>query len=139
MKITVDWLKDHLDTKNSDQKIISKLTDIGLEVESFEKQSSDLDGFTIAKIVRSEKHPNADKLKVCDVDIGKEDLVKVVCGAPNAKENLVTIYASPGTIIPKNQLKLSISKIRGVTSHGMLCSEYELNFCLLYTSDAADE
>ncbi len=127
MKITVDWLKDHLDTKNSDQKIISKLTDIGLEVESFEKQSSDLDGFTIAKIVRSEKHPNADKLKVCDVDIGKEDLVKVVCGAPNAKENLVTIYASPGTIIPKNQLKLSISKIRGVTSHGMLCSEYELN------------
>ena len=127
MKITVDWLKDHLDTKNSDQKIISKLTDIGLEVESFEKQSSDLDGFTIAKIVRSEKHPNADKLKVCDVDIGKEDLVKVVCGAPNAKENLVTIYASPGTIIPKNQLKLSISKIRGVTSYGMLCSEYELN------------
>ena len=127
MKITVDWLKDHLDTKNNDQKIISKLTDIGLEVESFEKQSSDLDGFTIAKIVRSEKHPNADKLKVCDVDIGKEDLVKVVCGAPNAKENLVTIYASPGTIIPKNQLKLSISKIRGVTSHGMLCSEYELN------------
>ena len=87
MKITVDWLKDHLDTKNSDQKIISKLTDIGLEVESFEKQSSDLDGFTIAKIVRSEKHPNADKLKVCDVDVGKEDLVKVVCGAPNAKEN----------------------------------------------------
>ncbi len=127
MKITVDWLKDHLDTKNSDQKIISKLTDIGLEVESFEKQSSDLDGFTIAKIVRSEKHPNADKLKVCDVDIGKEDLVKVVCGAPNAKENLVTIYASPGTIIPKNQLKLSISKIRGVTSYGMLCSESELN------------
>lgn len=126
MKLTIDWLKDHLDTKDNEQKIIDKLTDIGLEVESFEKQTSNLSNFVIAKIIKSEKHPNADKLKVCDVDIGKKNLVKVVCGAPNAKENLLTVYASPGSIIPKNQMKLAVSKIRGVTSYGMLCSEYEL-------------
>ncbi len=126
MKLTIDWLKDHLDTKYNDQQIINKLTDIGLEVESFEKQSSDMNSFIIAEIVKSEKHPNADKLKVCDVNIGQKDLVKVVCGAQNAKENLLTIYAPPGAIIPKNQMKLSISKIRGVTSYGMLCSESEL-------------
>jgi phenylalanyl-tRNA synthetase beta chain len=119
MKLTIDWLKDHLDTKNNEQKIIDKLTDIGLEVESFEKQTSNLSNFVIAKIIKSEKHPNADKLKVCDVDIGKKNLVKVVCGAPNAKENLLTVYASPGSIIPKNQMKLAVSKIRGVTSYGI--------------------
>ena len=126
MKLTIDWLKDHLDTKHNDQKIINKLTDLGLEVESFESQLSDMNSFIIAKIVKSEKHPIADKLKVCDVNIGQKDLVKVVCGAPNAKEILLTIYAPPGAIIPKSQMKLSISKIRGVTSYGMLCSESEL-------------
>ena len=64
---------------------------------------------------------------MCDVDIGAKDLVKVVCGALNAKEGLLTIYAPPGAIIPKNQMKLEVSKIRGVTSYGMLCSESELN------------
>ena len=126
MKLTIDWLKEHLHTKNNDNKIINKLTDIGLEVENFEKQTNELDSFIVAKIVSSEKHPNADKLKVCDVDIGNKELVKVVCGAPNAKENLLTIYAPPGSTIPKNQMKLSVSKIRGVTSYGMLCSESEL-------------
>ena len=127
MKITTNWLKDHLDTKFNENQIIDKLTDIGLEVESVEAQSSDLDGFLIAKILKTEKHPDADRLKVCDVDIGKKDLVKVVCGAPNAKEGLLTIYAPPGSVIPKNQTKLVVSKIRGVTSYGMLCSELELN------------
>ena len=127
MKFTIQWLKEHLDTKLSDEKIIEKLTFIGLEVESFESISSEFDNFKVAKIVSAEKHPNADRLKVCDVDIGQKNTIKVVCGAPNAKKNLITIYASPGTIIPKNKMKLSISKIRGVTSHGMLCSESELN------------
>ena len=126
MKFTIDWLKDHLETKFSDSKIIDKLTNIGLEVESFNSQTSELDQFLIAKIVSSEKHPNADRLKVCEVDIGKNENVKVVCGAPNAKDNLITIYAPPGAVIPKNQMKLSVSKIRGVTSYGMLCSEAEL-------------
>ncbi len=126
MKFTIDWLKDHLDTKYNDKKIIDKLTNIGLEVESFENQSSDQDEFVIAKIIKAEKHPNADRLSVCDVDIGKKEIVKVVCGASNAKKDLITVYAPPGTIIPKNQMKLSISKIRGITSYGMLCSESEL-------------
>ena len=127
MKFTIDWLKEHLDTKHNEEKIVSKLTDVGLEVESFESQSSGLDEFIVAKILKVEQHPNADRLKVCDVNIGKKDPVKVVCGAQNAKKNLLTIYAPPGSIIPKNQMKLSVSKIRGVTSYGMLCSESELN------------
>ena len=126
MKFTIDWLKDHLDTKLNDEKIIDKLTNVGLEVESFQSQPSELDHFLVAKIISSEKHPNADRLKVCEVDIGKKENVKVVCGAPNAKQNLITVYAPPGAVIPKNQMKLSISNIRGVTSYGMLCSEAEL-------------
>ena len=127
MKFTIKWLKEHLDTKLSDEKIIEKLTSIGLEVESFENTYSELDNFKVAKVISVEKHPNADRLKICDVDIGQKDTIKVVCGAPNVKKNLITIYASPGSIIPKNKMKLSISKIRGITSHGMLCSESELN------------
>ena len=126
MKLTINWLKEHLDTKLNENKIIERLTDIGLEVESFESQSSELDSFIVAKILNSEKHPNADRLKVCDVDVGSNDSVKVVCGAPNAKKNLLTIYAPPDSIIPKNKIKLAVSKIRGVTSYGMLCSESEL-------------
>jgi len=126
MKFTIDWLKQHLDTKYNDEKIIDKLTNIGLEVENFESQLSEQDEFVIAKIVNVEQHPNADRLSVCDVDIGKKEIVKVVCGAPNAKKDLISVYAPPGAIIPKNQMKLSVSKIRGVTSYGMLCSESEL-------------
>jgi len=127
MKITTNWLKEHLDTKLNENQIIDKLTDVGLEVESVDRQSGELDSFIIAKIIKAEKHPDADRLKVCDVDIGLGEPVKVVCGAPNAKEGLLTIYAPPGAIVPKNQMKLVISKIRGVTSYGMLCSESELN------------
>ena len=127
MKITTDWLKDHLETEFNENKIIDKLTDVGLEVESVEKQSDELDSFVVAKIIKAEKHPNADRLRVCDVDIGSGKPVKVVCGAPNAKDGLITIYAPPGAIVPKNQMKLVVSKIRGVTSYGMLCSESELN------------
>ena len=127
MKITTNWLKDHLVTQLNEKQVIDKLTDIGLEVESVEAQTSDLDSFLIAKISNTEKHPDADRLKVCDVDVGKKELVKVVCGAPNAKEGLITIYAPPGAVIPKNQMKLVVSKIRGITSYGMLCSESELN------------
>ena len=127
MKFTIGWLKEHLDTKKKDSELIDKLTDVGLEVESFENLNSDLDNFKVAKIINAEQHPNADRLRVCDVDIGEENIVKVVCGAPNAKKDLLTVYAGPGSIIPKNNMKLTISKIRGVTSYGMLCSESELN------------
>ena len=127
MKITTNWLKEHLDTKLNENQIIDKLTDVGLEVEGVDNQSGELDEFIIAKILKAEKHPDADRLKVCDVDIGLDKPVKVVCGAPNAKEGLLTIYAPPGAVVPKSQMKLVVSKIRGVTSYGMLCSEFELN------------
>ena len=127
MKITFDWLKDHLDTKFSEDQLLEKLTDIGLEVESVEKPSSDLEKFLVAKILKTEPHPDADRLKICDVDIGNQNILKVVCGAPNAREGLITIYAPPGAVIPKNKMKLVVAKIRGITSHGMLCSESELN------------
>jgi len=127
MKITINWLKEHLDTKLNENQIIHKLTDIGLEVEGVDSQSGELDSFIVAKILKAEKHPDADRLRVCDVDIGIDQPVKVVCGAANAKEGLLTIYAPPGAVVPKNQMKLTVSKIRGITSYGMLCSESELN------------
>ena len=126
MKFTVDWLKKHLDTNFNNNQIIDKLTNIGLEVESFESSETELDTFIVAKIINAKIHPNADRLKLCDVDIGREKTIEVVCGAPNAKSGLLTVYAPPGSIIPKNQMKLSVSKIRGITSYGMLCSESEL-------------
>ncbi len=127
MKITFDWLKDHLKTNLKEKNLLDQLTNIGLEVESLENLSDDSDLFKIAKIIKTEKHPNADRLKICDVNVGGRDLKKVVCGATNAKEGLITIYAPPGAIIPKTETRLVVAKIRGVTSYGMLCSEYELN------------
>ncbi len=127
MKFTKDWLKDHLKTNKTEAQIIKKLNSIGLEVENVEPLKNELSDFIVAKIIKAEKHPNADRLKLCHVDIGKKQLVKVVCGGPNAKDNLLTIYAPPGSTIPKNKMKLEVSKIRGETSYGMLCSESELN------------
>ena len=127
MKITFDWLKDHLNTNLKEEKLLEQLTNVGLEVESVENLSSGLNLFKIAKIIKTAKHPNADRLKVCDVDVGEKELKKVVCGAANAVDGLITIYAPPGAIIPKNNVELVVAKIRGVTSFGMLCSESELN------------
>jgi len=127
MKFTKDWLKDHLKTSKTEAQIIEKLNNTGLEVEKVEPVKNELSDFIIAKIVKAEKHPNADRLKLCHVDIGQKELVKVVCGGPNAKDKLLTIYAPPGSVIPKNNMKLEVSKIRGETSYGMLCSESELN------------
>ena len=127
MIITFDWLKDHLKTNLKEKNLLEQLTNIGLEVESVESLSGDNELFKVAEIIKTEKHPNADRLKVCDVNIGENETKKVVCGAENAKEGLLTIYAPPGAIIPKTQTKLVVAKIRGVTSYGMLCSESELN------------
>ena len=127
MIITISWLKEHLQTKFNEAKIIDQLTNIGLEVENVKENSGELSDFKVAKILKAEKHPNADKLKVCDVSLGDNKIIKVVCGASNARVGLVTIYAPPGATIPKTKFKLKIAKIRGVESRGMLCSENELN------------
>jgi len=126
MITSLSWLKNHLSTKANIKQIVERLTEIGLEVESLKSPNSELDNFVICKIIKSQKHPNADKLKLCDVDVGKENLLKVVCGAPNARDGLFTVYAPPGSIIPKTKMKLKVAKIRGVESFGMLCSGNEL-------------
>ena len=126
MILTLSWLKDHLKTTAPINQIIEKLTDIGLEVEGVSGGPGENSLFKIAKIIKSEKHPNADKLKLCEVSIGGEEQIKVVCGAQNARSGLITVYAPPGATIPKTKMKLKIAKIRGVEFRGMLCSEYEL-------------
>ena len=112
MILTLPWLKEHLKTNANENEIINKLTNIGLEVESVKENSGELSKFKIAKLIKAEKHPNADKLKVCDVNIGGKETLKVVCGAPNARDGLITIYAPPGAIIPKTKFQLKIAKIR---------------------------
>ena len=127
MITSLSWLKNHLDTKASLNQIAERLTEIGLEVENIKSSNNNLDNFIVCKIIKSQKHPNADKLKLCDVDIGSGNLIKVVCGAENAKDGLFAVYAPPGAVIPKTNMKLKIAKIRGIESHGMLCSGYELD------------
>ena len=99
MIISLSWLKQHLTTKANLSQIVERLTEIGLEVESIKSSNKDLDNFIICKIIKSLKHPKADKLKLCEIDIGKRNLVKVVCGAKNAKDGLFTVYAPAGTVI----------------------------------------
>jgi phenylalanyl-tRNA synthetase beta chain len=127
MIITYPWLKEHLKTKANEAKTMEQLTSIGLEVEGIKENKGELSEFKIAKILEVEKHPNADKLKVCGVTLDGKKIIKVVCGAPNAREGLLTIYAPPGATMPKSNFKLKVVKIRGIESSGMLCSERELN------------
>ena len=127
MITSLSWLKNHLSTKANLNQVAERLTQIGLEVENIKSNNDNLESFIICKIVKSQKHPNADKLKLCDVDVGSGSLVKVVCGAQNARDGLFAVYAPPGAIIPKTNMKLKVAKIRGIESQGMLCSGYELN------------
>ena len=126
MITSLAWLKNHLSTKANIKKVAERLTEIGLEVEKVKAPDSNLDKFVICKVIKSQKHPNAAKLKLCDVDVGKENLIKVVCGASNARDGLFTVYAPPGIVIPKTKMKLKVAKIRGIESFGMLCSGNEL-------------
>ncbi len=128
MKFTVGWLKDYLEFDCSIKDLCNKLTDIGLEVEKVLDPSENLKNFKIAKILKKNPHPNADKLSLCEVFDGNKNL-QIVCGANNARENLITVLAPVGTIIfsgEKNEFKIGNSKIRGEESNGMLCSEEEL-------------
>ncbi|MBI4049156.1 MAG: phenylalanine--tRNA ligase subunit beta, partial [Devosia nanyangense] len=126
MKFTLDWLKDHLDTTASADEISEALTTVGLEVESVEDQGKALRDFVVAHVVSAEKHPNADKLRVCKVDAGTGELIDVVCGAPNARTGMKTVFAFPGTYIPGSDFTLTKGNIRGSASNGMLCSAREL-------------
>jgi len=125
MKFTLSRLKNHLLTSASLSDIVEKLTAIGLEVEEVDDRSR-YAPFVVARIVSAEKHPNADKLQVLRVDCGAGEAIQVVCGAPNARAGLVGVFAPSGTYIPGTGVSLASSKIRGVESHGMMCSEREI-------------
>ena len=126
MKFTLPWLKEHLDTDESLTEIVNKLTMIGLEVENVEDTASLLKPFVIASVISAEKHPNADRLRVCMVDIGDGKPIQVVCGAPNARAGMKGVFSPPGTFIPGKNITLAVGTIRGVESRGMLCSPAEL-------------
>ena len=98
-----------LKTKANQTDLVNKLTNIGLEVEGIKENFDELEKFKIAKIIKVERHPNADKLKVCDVSIGGKKILKVVCGAKNAREGLISIYAPPGATIPKTKISIKNS------------------------------
>ncbi|KWV45787.1 phenylalanine--tRNA ligase subunit beta [Bradyrhizobium macuxiense] len=127
MKFTLSWLKDHLETDEPLEKLADKLTMIGLEVENIEDKAKALAPFTIARVISAEQHPNADRLRVCMVDTGDGGApVQVVCGAPNARAGLISVFSPPGTYIPGKNITLGVGTIRGVESRGMLCSAAEL-------------
>ena len=127
MKFTLSWLKDHLETAKSVDEIAAKLNVIGLEVEGIEDAAATLGAFTIARIVEAKKHPNADKLQVVQVEIAKgQPLVEVVCGAPNARPGMISVFAPLGTYIPGSKITLEKKPVRGVISNGMMCSAAEL-------------
>jgi phenylalanyl-tRNA synthetase beta chain len=127
MKFTLSWLKEHLDTDEPLEKLADKLTMIGLEVESIEDKAKALAPFSIARVISAEQHPNADRLRVCMVDTGDGGApVQVVCGAPNARAGMISVFSPPGTYIPGKNITLGVGTIRGVESRGMLCSAAEL-------------
>src|SRR5262245_8790941 len=127
MKFTLSWLKDHLKTKATVDEIATKLSAIGLEVESVDNPAAKLGAVRVARIVEVKKHPNADKLQVVMVEVerGKPPL-EVVCGAPNARSGLVGVFAPLGTYIPGTKITLEKKPVRGVVSNGMMCSATEL-------------
>jgi len=126
MKFSLSWLKDHLDTAAPASEIAEKLTAIGLEVEDLSNPAEALAPFVVAKVLTAEKHPQADKLQVLTVDAGTGETIQVVCGASNAHAGMVGVFGGPGTYIPGSDLMLKVAAIRGVESHGMMCSAREL-------------
>ena len=125
MKFTLSWLKSHLETTSTLDEILYALTDLGLEVEGVVNPAAALQGFTIGRVASAVPHPGADKLRVCQVDL-PGGLTQIVCGAPNARAGITVVVASPGTYVPGIDITIGVGTIRGVDSHGMMCSAREL-------------
>lgn len=126
MKFTLSWLRDHLDFDADLEKVTETLTAVGLEVEDITDHAKLYDKFVVGHVVAARQHPNADRLRLCTVDIGTGENPEVVCGAPNAREGIKICYAQVGAVIPASGDALKPAKIRGVESKGMLCSVREL-------------
>jgi phenylalanyl-tRNA synthetase beta chain len=125
MKFTLSWLRKHLDTKASLDQITEALTDLGLEVEEVVNPADRLQEFTLGKVLEASPHPDADRLRVCKVATDAGPL-QIICGAPNARDGITVVVAKPGTYVPGIDTTISVGKIRGVESHGMMCSEREM-------------
>lgn len=125
MKFTLSWLKEHLDTTASLDEITYALTDLGLEVEGVEDRGARLRDFTLGFVKSAEKHPDADRLRVCQVETD-EGLQQIICGAPNAREGITVVVAKPGVYVPGIDTTIGVGKIRGIESFGMMASEREL-------------
>ncbi|MEM6741101.1 MAG: phenylalanine--tRNA ligase subunit beta [Pseudomonadota bacterium] len=125
MKFTLSWLKDHLETQAPLDLIEETLTDLGLEVEGVTNPAARLAEFTLGYVKEAEKHPDADRLRVCQVATGEGDK-QIICGAPNAREGITVVVAKPGTYVPGIDTTIGVGKIRGVESFGMMASEREL-------------
>jgi phenylalanyl-tRNA synthetase beta chain len=126
MKFTLSWLKEHLETEATLERILEALTDVGLEVEGVDNPAEKLGAFRIARVLSAERHPQADKLQVLSVDVGGPEPLQVVCGAPNARAGMIGVLGQPGDYVPGLDVTLKISAIRGVESRGMMCSMREL-------------
>lgn len=125
MKFTLSWLKEHLETTASQNEIVDALVRLGLEVEQVTDPGAALKDFIVAEVISANPHPNADKLRVCLVNTGREKL-QVVCGAPNARTGMKSVFAGTGLTVPGTGLTLKATEIRGVASNGMLCSAREM-------------
>ena len=125
MKFTLSWLKKHLETTATVDEISDALTDLGLEVEGIENPSDKLKDFTLGYVTHAEKHPDADKLRVCKVDTDEGEL-QIICGAPNAREGITVVVAKPGVYVPGIDTTIGVGKIRGIESYGMMASEREM-------------
>ncbi len=125
MKFTLSWLKDHLETDATVDEIAEALTDLGLEVEEITNPADRLGEFTLGYVKHAEKHPDADKLRVCKVETDEGEL-QIICGAPNAREGITVVVCKPGMYIPGLDTTINVGKIRGVESFGMMASEREL-------------
>ena len=112
MKFTLSWLKDHLRTEASLADIVATLTRIGLEVEHVDNPGERLAGFVTARLIEANRHPNADRLRVCSVDVGGAAPVQVVCGAPNARTGMASVFSPPGAYIPGKKITLGAGVIR---------------------------
>ena len=125
MKFSFSWLKDYLETDLSADEVGDVLTDTGLEVESLINPRKRLGQLSVGEVLKVDKHPNADKLKVCEVK-SNTGILNIVCGAPNVSKGMKVVVAKPGDFIPGLNINLKLSKIRDVKSEGMMCSEREL-------------
>ncbi|MEE9428979.1 MAG: phenylalanine--tRNA ligase subunit beta [Paracoccaceae bacterium] len=125
MKFTMSWLRDHLETDASVDDICEVLTDVGLEVEGVENPVDALKDFRIGYVKSAEQHPDADRLRVCQVETD-QGVKQIICGAPNAREGITVVIAQAGMYIPGIDTTIKVGKIRGVESHGMMCSEREM-------------